>query len=81
MIGPNTAANPNTAPRKPVHKGAQDSGTTLANIRITPALIPDAPMPETARPIIKTVDDGAAPQIADPTLKRRTLMRNIHLGE
>jgi hypothetical protein len=50
-------------------------------ITITPDDKPDAPIPAIARPTIKTVEDGAAPDTTDPISNSRIAARNTHLGE
>lgn len=46
-----------------------------------PDMSPEAPMPAMARPTMKAVEDGAAPQITEPTSKRSMAPRKTHLGE
>lgn len=46
---------------------------------IAPVNIPDEPNPEIARPMMSDVDDGAAPQRAEPTSKRKIPERKTHL--
>ena len=48
---------------------------------MTPALVPADPIPEMALPIISAVDEGAAPERADPILNSRIWIMNIHFGE
>lgn len=45
-----------------------------------PEVIPAFPKPAKARPTIKMVELGAAPQIADPTSKKPIDTRKTHLG-
>lgn len=44
---------------------------------IAPEKIPADPRPAMARPMMKTIELGAAPQIADPTSKMKTHTRNV----
>lgn len=44
-----------------------------------PEKIPAEPMPATARPIIRAVELGAAPQIADPISKMVMAIKKTHL--
>jgi len=48
---------------------------------IAPEKMPADPNPATARPMIKAVLFGAAPQIAEPISKRATTVRKTILGE
>lgn len=45
-----------------------------------PEKIPAPPTPATALPIISAVEDGAAPQTAEPTSKIMIAMRKIHFA-
>ena len=79
--GPATEATPNTAPLKPIYKGLFSSGTVCI-IKITdPAVIPAEPIPAIARPNMKAVELGAAPQTAEPTSKRKIADKKTSLGE
>lgn len=42
-----------------------------------PVMMPAEPIPAMARPNMKTGDEGAAPQIAEPTSKTTILIRNV----
>ena len=44
-----------------------------------PDMIPEEPKPAMARPTMKEVELGAAPQMADPTSKRKTADRKTAL--
>lgn len=50
-------------------------------INIAPEKIPADPMPETARPTIRVVELGAAPQSTEPSSKMATATRNTSLTE
>jgi hypothetical protein len=43
--------------------------------------MPLDPNPEIARPIMKAVEVGAAPQIAEPISKMTIPLRNVHFVE
>ena len=47
---------------------------------MTLTYIPDPPILQIARPTIKALIDGAAPQIAEPTSKRVTQRIYVHLA-
>lgn len=47
---------------------------------IAPEKIPDEPRPATARPIIRALEFGAAPQTAEPTSNIAIAVRKIHFG-
>lgn len=46
-----------------------------------PLKIPDAPRPATALPITNTADEGATPQMSDPSSKMTTAKMKNHLME
>ena len=73
--GPATLAMPYMDPMMPVYVGRCRSGTAKEMMRIAPVNMPAAPRPAIARPIIKAVDVGAAPQTAEPTSKMSSAMR------
>jgi hypothetical protein len=50
-------------------------------ITITPHITPAEPNPAMARPTMKAVEVGAAPQIADPSSKNKIPDRKTHFGE
>lgn len=50
-------------------------------ITMAPLKIPAHPIPEMARPMMKTIEVGAAPQTAEPISKSRIEVRYTHLGE
>lgn len=66
---------PKTAPRLPTNTGLLLSGTICVTMIVDPAVMPAAPIPEMARPMMKAVELGAAPQSAEPTSKRMTQPR------
>jgi hypothetical protein len=45
---------------------------------IAPVKIPELPKPAIARPMMREVDVGAAPQSAEPTSKRKMPERKTH---
>jgi hypothetical protein len=45
---------------------------------MAPVKIPDEPKPAMARPMMREVELGAAPQIAEPTSKRKMPERKTH---
>jgi hypothetical protein len=58
------------------------SATTVNAIMINvPERIPAQPTPAIARPIISTVEEGAAPQMAEPISKIAIALRYTHLME
>jgi hypothetical protein len=42
-----------------------------------PLKIPDPPIPATARPMTKAVEDGATAHIREPISKMKTKMKNV----
>jgi hypothetical protein len=50
-------------------------------MRIAPEKIPAAPIPATARPMMRAVEFGATPQIREPISKMKRAMRYTHLIE
>jgi hypothetical protein len=62
-------AIPKTPPRKPMYIGLFGSGTISDTTTVAPENIPADPIPAMARPMIKAVDDGAAPHRAEPPSK------------
>lgn len=77
--GPTTLATPQTAPITPVNAGRFANGTDLAIMMRAPEKIPDPPTPAIARPTIKDIELGLAPQIADPTSNISTAATKVHL--
>lgn len=75
MRGPMIEAMPNMDPMRPTYMGLFSSGTICVRISDEPEKMPAEPMPATARPIMKAVELGAAPQIAEPTSKTTTPTR------
>jgi hypothetical protein len=65
----------------PVYMGRLESGTVFAMITRAPEKIPALPTPATARPRMKTVEVGAAPQRTDPTSKNPMAETYTHLME
>ena len=47
---------------------------------IAPEKAPALPIPAIARPMMKTVEEGAAPQMAEPISKRRMAKRKTFFG-
>lgn len=62
-------------PIRPIYVGRDRSGTVTEMIKIAPEKIPAAPIPATARPMIRVVELGATPQINEPTSKINRAMR------
>ena len=60
---------------KPVKMGRLWRGTVKAMMINAPAKMPAEPTPAIARPTIRALDVGAAPQIADPSSKRKMAIR------
>lgn len=79
--GPATEATPKIAPRNPVHIGRFCSGTLCMIITIAPEETPADPSPAMARPRMKAVEFGAAPQITEPSSKRPMTARKTYFGE
>lgn len=61
--------------------GLFSMGVTCIKMTTAPPEMPDEPMPAMARPMMKAVELGAAPQIAEPTSKRATAARKTSFGE
>jgi hypothetical protein len=80
MRGATTDEIPKRLPMKPVIIGRFCSGTASVMSTITPEKMPQEPSPAIALPIMKAVEFGAAPHIADPISNNTMAMRNTHLG-
>ena len=65
-----TEAMPKIAPTMPCHNGLLCNGTVLTIMMIAPEKTPDDPQPAIARPTMKEVELGAAPQMAEPISNR-----------
>ena len=78
--GPATDAKPNIAPIMPCNRGLLCRGTRFIIIIIPPEKIPAVPAPAMALPTMKTVEFGAAPQIAEPISKIAITDRYTFLG-
>lgn len=77
--GPATDAIPYIPPNIARNIGLLWRGTVCAIVTRAPVKIPALPNPAMARPIIKTVEDGATPQIKDPTSNTNNADRKTHL--
>jgi len=64
----------------PVYIGRLWRGTALTIITIAPENIPHEPRPAIARPVMKTFEEGAAPQMTEPTSKIAMQVSQITLG-
>lgn len=73
--GPATDAIPYMAPMNPVYIGRFTRGTEYATMIKAPEKIPALPMPAMARPIIKAMELGAAPQMRLPSSNMPIAMR------
>jgi hypothetical protein len=62
-------------PKRPWKAGLRCKGIIGIMINMQPEKIPAEAMPAMARPTIKTVELGAAPQMAEPISKTTTLTR------
>ena len=69
MIGPSTDDNPKAIPNIEAKIGRLRSGTSGSMTIIPPEKMPAEPRPAIARPMMKVVELGAAPQSADPASK------------
>lgn len=77
-MGPRTLAIPKTAPKRPNNAGRLCKGTTGINMLKAPCSIPALPSPAIARPTIRLMELGAAPQIAEPTSKIPMKVIKVH---
>jgi hypothetical protein len=50
-------------------------------IKMAPEKMPAAPIPATARPMMRAVEFGATPQMSEPISKMKSAMRYTHLME
>lgn len=66
---------PNRAPIMPMNIGLFSRGRIPARITVEPAVIPAAPIPAIARPMMKETELGAPPDSAEPISKMTTEMR------
>lgn len=76
-----TELTPNTVPKIPWNIGLFRSGTNGIMMIITPEKMPAPPRPAMARPRIKAIEFGAAPQTTDPISNSATAIRNTLVGE
>jgi hypothetical protein len=76
--GPATDATPKTAPKKPWKSGRLWRGTLFKRIEIAPVKIPEEPKPAIARPMMRAMELGAAPQRAEPTSNKKIPVRKTH---
>jgi hypothetical protein len=60
--------------------GLMFRGRTRWIVTIPPLKMPENPRPATARPMMKAVEFGAAPQIADPISNRDIAVIKTHFG-
>lgn len=81
MIGPSTDDNPKATPNIEVKIGRLRRGTSGSMTIIPPENMPADPKPAMARPIMKAIELGAAPQSADPTSKITIESRKTHFVE
>ena len=81
MTGPSTDETPNAIPKMDVNIGRLRRGMSGSMIIMPPEKMPADPRPAIARPIMKAVELGAAPQRADPTSKITIEIRKTHLVE
>ena len=65
----------------PWYTGRLASGMTLTMITMAPFIMPAAPKPDIARPMMKAFDVGAAPHMTDPISKMKMMARKTRLGE
>jgi hypothetical protein len=72
---------PYMAPKKPVYMGRLATGTVWARMISAPEKTPAEPAPDMARPMMRTVLEGAAPQIAEPISNIKIETRNTVLIE
>jgi hypothetical protein len=76
--GPTTLARPYDAPISPLYFGLSAEGTRTAIMVYEPEKRPAAPIPHIARPMIRAVELGAAPQITLPNSKKKMDVRYVH---
>ena len=68
--GPSTEDTPKTAPMTPMYLPRSRAGTTSAMMDCEFTIIPPAPRPCTARPMIKSSMVWAKPPMVEPTTNR-----------
>lgn len=76
--GPITLAIAKVPATTPLKIARFDKGTDSAIMMKAPQKMPAPPRPEIARPMIKAIDVGAAPQTALPTSKMTIEDKNTH---
>ena len=81
MTGPSTDDIPKAIPKMDVKIGRLRKGTSGSIIIIPPEKIPADPSPAMARPMMKAVELGAAPQMAEPASKMTMEKRKTDLVE
>lgn len=80
-MGPSTDEIAKAMPKMAVKVGRLRTGISGSNIIIPPEKMPAEPIPAIARPIMKAVELGAAPQRADPASKMTIVIRYTHFVE
>ena len=81
MRGPTTDETPKAIPKSDVKIGRLRRGTSGMMTIIPPEKIPADPIPAMARPIMKVVEVGAAPHMADPASKTTIERMYTHFVE
>lgn len=73
-------AIPKTAPAKPWYFGRFFRGTKSVMITLAPTRFPAPPKPVIARPMMRTIDEGAAAHKVEPISKMTTSMKKVHFA-
>jgi hypothetical protein len=79
--GPSTDEIPLLTPKREVYIGRFRRGTSGSMIIMLPVKMPAEPRPAMARPRMKAIEVGAAPQSAEPTSKTTRNMMKTHFVE
>jgi hypothetical protein len=79
--GPRTDEIPLLTPKREVNTGRLRRGTSGSMIIMLPVKRPAEPRPAMARPRMKIIEVGAAPQIAEPISKITRKLIKVHFVE
>lgn len=75
MIGPRSVPSPHVSPVKAMYVGRSWFVVVTDSSVIVPIYIPDPPIPQMTRPMIRAFRLGAAPQTAEPASNMKTVKR------
>lgn len=62
----------------PTRTGRFSSGVAMAMMVRPPFMMPEDPMPATARPMMSMLDEAARPHMREPSSKTATNVKKVH---